>query len=848
VTSIPARSMIEHVGTGRFTIPGRVDGSRYDLVAEFMRAPLARHSESLQLMLARMRSDTSVGRLVLLRERSGRLILAEPPSARGAPWREIADVATSADAERLAFALRFESHTGMSLPAPAHPGHRAPSTPPPVNQTRKLAGYAVPLSVAPGSAVSCHLSAAQAGQADVDVVRMRSGDGSPAGPGLHYDLLATQANGRYDVAPQEVRPGSFATASLGPLSAGTVSLQVTFCPTLPVHKPQSLVSLDGITLMLTASGRPGLEAGAGSEITSCVVDLPCRPWHWYTLVGTCSGEGLSCRLYAAPSGTELASAQASHSGLAALSFGGQVMLAARPRAGHAADHFNGRLEQPAIVTGLLTDAEVTSLAEPGQSLSTLPAGLAQRVVAWWDFSQQAESWSVLDRGPRGAAASLMNLPRRAVTGSRWDGVTRAWPDAPEQFAAAHFLRDSLEDCGWPATVCWQVPPYLRPGCYAFRVRGCGDEELVPFFVRRDPGAKPARKVLVLIPTATYLSYGNSRFWWEDPIQEAVSDRLVELGPEDMYVMAHPELGPSAYDVHEDGTDVTHVSHRRPNLFMRTTNRHFEGYVSDLYLIGWLEHVGADYEVATDEDLDVLGGSLLDGVQVVVTGTHPEYVTDREYDALAAFQERGGRLMYLGGNGFQSRVAFSLERPWIMENRRTPYWKSAHPGAQAEHLLASDGQPGGHLAGSGRPAMSLVGVESVTMGFDESVPFHRARTLPGRAKFVFEGVTGSEIGDFGLIGGAVVGQEWDNASSGDPLPDGHIILASSRDHSMIPPLFGAVREPYHADMVLIARSSGGACFSVGTMAWCGALPHNGYHNEVARITENVLRRFLDPQPL
>jgi N,N-dimethylformamidase len=855
--------MIEHVGTGRFSIPAELDGSRYDLVAEFMRAPLARHSEDLQLMLARMRSDTGTGRLVLLREAGGRLVVAEPPLRRGDRWREIAEVESAAEAERLAFALRFETHTGTRL---AQAGPQAPAGPPPIiTRTRQLLGYADPLSVAPGDEVSCHLSAAQAGQADIDLVRMRSGDDGPGAPGLRYDVLSTAVTGCYDVAPHPVRPGGYAAAPLGTLSPGAaVTLQVTFCPTLRAGSSQTLISLDGCALVLGADHRVAIEIRDGDTMrASATADAECGLWQWYTAVGTWSADGLTCRLYDAPGGDELATVGPLPGPVPAVGGGREqqstLLLAARAGADGPTDHFNGRLEQPAVVLGPLTAAETAALARPGQPLTALPAALAGRVLGWWDFSQQPGGWSVPDRGPRAAAAILANLPRRAVTGSRWDGSADAWPQAPGQFAAAHFLRDGIEDCRWPATVTCTVPAQLRSGCYAFRVRASGEEdgekarppgveELVPFFVRRAVGAAPARRVLVLIPTATYLSYGNSRFWWEDPIQEAVSDRLVELGPEDMHLMTHPELGPSAYDVHDDGTDVTHVSHRRPNLFMRVTNRHFEGYVSDLYLIDWLEQTGADYEVATDDDLNAFGGELLDGVQVVLTGTHPEYITAREYDALAEFQQRGGRLMYLGGNGFHSRVSFCAERPWVMENRRVPYWKSTHHSAAAEHLLSSDGLPGGHLATAGRPALQLVGVETATMGFDESLPFWRAGNLPTAARFVFAGVPGTEIGAFGLIGGGVVGQEWDNAGTGDPLPDGHVILASSRDHSMIPPMFGASREPYHADMVLVVRDGGGACLSVGTMAWCAALSHNGYQNNVAQITGNVLARFLDPRPL
>jgi N,N-dimethylformamidase len=38
------------------------------------------------------------------------------------------------------------------------------------------------------------------------------------------------------------------------------------------------------------------------------------------------------------------------------------------------------------------------------------------------------------------------------------------------------------------------------------------------------------------------------------------------------------------------------------------------------------------------------------------------------------------------------------------------------------------------------------------------------------------------------------------------------------------------------------------FSTGSIAWCESLSHNGYDNNVSRITANVLRHFLDPAPL
>lgn len=42
-------------------------------------------------------------------------------------------------------------------------------------------------------------------------------------------------------------------------------------------------------------------------------------------------------------------------------------------------------------------------------------------------------------------------------------------------------------------------------------------------------------------------------------------------------------------------------------------------------------------------------------------------------------------------------------------------------------------------------------------------------------------------------------------------------------------------------------SGGAVFSVGSMASIGSLSRNGFGNDIAGITTHVLRRFSDLQP-
>ena len=52
----------------------------------------------------------------------------------------------------------------------------------------------------------------------------------------------------------------------------------------------------------------------------------------------------------------------------------------------------------------------------------------------------------------------------------------------------------------------------------------------------------------------------------------------------------------------------------------------------------------------------------------------------------------------------------------------------------------------------------------------------------------------------------------------------------------------------ADMVYLEGPHGGGVFSVGSISWGGGLAHQGFDNNVSRITDNVLRRFASEEPL
>jgi N,N-dimethylformamidase len=148
----------------------------------------------------------------------------------------------------------------------------------------------------------------------------------------------------------------------------------------------------------------------------------------------------------------------------------------------------------------------------------------------------------------------------------------------------------------------------------------------------------------------------------------------------------------------------------------------------------------------------------------------------------------------------------------------------------------------------------------TQGFDISGYFRRT---PGsndpRAAFVFEGVTGEIIGDFGTVGGGAAGLELDRCDHSLGSPPHTLVLATSENlthlYFLCPEEVNSVgpidsaRETNLArgDITFVETEDGGAVFSASSISWAGSLSWNGFDNNVSKITDNVLRRFLDPAP-
>ena len=243
---------------------------------------------------------------------------------------------------------------------------------------------------------------------------------------------------------------------------------------------------------------------------------------------------------------------------------------------------------------------------------------------------------------------------------------------------------------------------------------------------------------------------------------------------------YPIYGRSTYNRHLDGSGISFSSRHRPILTMRpgsspSTIRRLRacGTIRPICICwpGW-RRKGFDFDIVTDEDLDDEGVALIAPYRAVLTGSHPEYHTLGTLDALAGYTRQGGRLCYLGGNGFYWRVARDKAAPHLIELRRAEggirTW-AAEPG---EYYHQTDGQLGGLWRRNRRPPQMLAGV-----GFSCQAAFEGThyRRLPAsrdpRFAWMFDGIDEDVLGDYGLSGGGAAGFELDRADPMLGTPDG-----------------------------------------------------------------------------
>jgi N,N-dimethylformamidase len=745
----------------------------------------------------------------------------------------------------------------------------------------ELVGYAQPCVAYPGGTVDVKVSSTLP-EVTAEVVRL----------GLQAEPAVPPAGGRFPGQYQGLLSGSYLVADLNgeePATAGQTAA-LWFCPSW----------LSGPQCLMAGQARDGgWELGVGED---CRVSVAVRPGsgapprghsagpvletgRWYFAAASWDGEGQvtlvvlprSSASAVLPAGTGLPADAGPHDLGVSCPAAELISVGAAVRGPGAERCFNGKIDTPRLFSGSLGAASLAALA------ADAPAARVGGLRHEWRFGPDASRppFRVRDTGPGRCDGTLVNSPALGVTGRNWTPGTESFVVRPEEYRAAYFHEDDLTDAGWETSLSFQVPAEWPSGAYGIRLRAGEHEDVVPLIVSAAPGPAGAsqspagrppagrppagrHRAAVLLPTFSYLAYANEHASWEHPISSAGDASALPVTDRDRFMASHRLL--SLYDLHPDGTGCCLSSWRRPVLNMRPGYhlpliRGPHQFSADLELLHWLEHRQIEVDVLTDDDLHTHGAAALSPYRVVLTGSHPEYYSTQMLDGLDGYLAAGGRLMYLGGNGFYWVTTAPEDDPFLIEVRRgqagTRVWESA-PGEWHQAMTA---ERGGLWRHRGRPPQALAGVGFTAQGFDASLPY-RIVAGPGqeRVSFILEGIDpGVPLGGSGSVLGGPAGFEIDRADPALGTPPDAVVVASAREFSHA--YQGAVEDVTTADsgqggpdsalvrsdVVFFETSAGGAVFSVGSIAWCGALRQGGAETPVGRMTGNVLTRFLHEAP-
>lgn len=719
-----------------------------------------------------------------------------------------------------------------------------------------LIGYVTPLSAAPGGVLDFKISSRRDRPVSARALRLICCDPNPQGPGIKTEEADFGLAGQYACFEQPVYLGSCAFGTIPALSDhAAVKVAFKVKPTWKSATVQMLFALQN------ADGSVGVTAAIRENQLflrridqedlwdDVAVGLPTGRWSRLEVTFGRDGATVAVSPVQRETGEEAAHATFADVTRAALAGADHICIAALWQ-GHPEQTFNGSIESPSI--SVLRE----DVRGAGQ-------GAAWEVLASWNFGGDARENFVADEKAAGRGLSLINMPTRAIRSSAWSGRSMDWKQAPEEYAAIAFHSDDLSDCGWETTVRVKVPEHMSSGVYGLEIDNGIAKDTIPFYVTPGEGTE-RRRIVFLAPTFTYMAYAN---FARGNFAGALSERVTAWNA---YPHNPDEVGAygySTYSRHPDGAGITLSSRLRPILTMRpqyliyfdpkgSGMRHFP---ADSHLTDWLEEKGFAFDVVTDEDLDRDGLAVLSPYDVVLTGTHPEYHTRRTMEALIAYRESGGNLMYLGGNGFYWKIGRNDDLPHLIEVRRAEGGMRVWASQPGEYYHQLDGEYGGLWRRNGIPPQEVAGVGFTAEGaFEGSYYLRTSASYRDDLAFLFEGIPPDvRIGDFGLSGGGAAGFEIDQAAVDLGTPDFARVIAASEGHGpsfhttfeelLLPGVFDGQPREYggmSANIVYGRSEKGGGLFAVGSITFCGSLSHCNYDNNVSRLLENCLRSFLD----
>jgi len=407
--------------------------------------------------------------------------------------------------------------------------------------------------------------------------------------------------------------------------------------------------------------------------------------------------------------------------------------------------------------------------------------------------------------------------------------------------------DGLIECSWPVSCRIGVGRDWTTGVYLARLTATGGKQaFVPFVVRERPqGAmpdgRPGRRASSRVPP---------------PARVHRAPLLLSLGV-NTWQAYNNWGGKSLYDFNSFGGRALRVSFGRPygagpdgaagvgagELLTVSHGPIPAGW--EYPFVRWLERNGYDVAYATDLDLHRDGSLLLARKGILFAGHH-EYWSRPERDHVEQARDRGIHLGFFAsnvsywqvrvepsGSGEPDRALFCAKEP-----ERDPVYNT---GGDTDLTVRFRNQR------PPRPEVSLVGM---MMGA-ENVEGDFTPLPEARGQWAYAG-TGIASGRTRSIPG-LLGYEVDRTFASDPVygrfsPPGLTVLARAwvQDRS-------GARVP--TETTVYTARSGAVVFAAGTMQWSWGLDDWGApalrsargHPDVARITRNVLGRFLGSGP-
>ena len=770
----------------------------------------------------------------------------------------------------------------------------------------RLTGYADKFGVHPGDKIRFYVNCDGPKNYDVQIMRIVNGDTNPRGPGLIEKPVKATCNGNRAGRRQVIYSGSYGCHKDEPeFRVDSFTMQAWIWPTTPKthpkywkHGAQGIMGKwsknKGYGLFVNEEGC--LEVRINEHKIS--TKAPIRDHAWHFVAASFNAKTGEVVLYHEPQivyaldpaippvKKKLAGAKIKHDDIPFTVACYVDRKDPSPEA-HASvpagvvmgGPYNGKIDSPRLCNRALSRLEIETMklgAQRGMSerRHSGPTGeLATAIVGAWDFSAGINTAFGHDKGPYRYDLTIVNCPTRAMTGHNFSGDNFDWKHAPEEYGAIHFHDDDVDDARWEVSFEWDLPADTKSDCYAAKLTTKdGDEDYIPFFVTPRVGQEQS-KIAVIIPTISYMAYANEHLANNAGGAELLVYRVPIMQHQNMFLAEHREYGGSIYDTHTDGSGLCLSSRLRPILSIRPKYDHFLmqapwQYPADLHLICWLNQMDYKYDVITDEDIHYDGLARIKNYNVLITGSHPEHNSGPELDALHDYTQAGGRLMYMGADGWYWVHSYHpayehLGRGVITEMRRCESgirtWR-ADPG---EYYHQGTGELGGMWRYRGRYLHTVAGTGMSSEGFDISSYYSRtAESNDPRVAWAFNGIGYDEkLGNFGFVGGGAAGTELDIVDTMLGSPPHTLVVATSAGRHTEAYLL--VMEDYgfnqqglddtqhprvRSDIAFHETPNGGGCFAFSSIAFCGSLPWNNGKNNISKLVGNVLDRFMKDGPL